>query len=67
MRHMERGDFYEDDEPVDDVVAAFTAGEPVVTARPVETKRGWTSFLRLRSEKDLDVTYTASTARARLT
>ncbi len=37
-----RGDFYEDDEPLADVVAAFEAGEPAVTAAPV---RGWTYFL----------------------
>jgi hypothetical protein len=28
---MERGEFYEDDEPVEDVVAAFDAGEAFVT------------------------------------
>jgi hypothetical protein len=30
----ERGDFYEDDEPVDKVIAAFDAGEPVTTEAP---------------------------------
>lgn len=39
---MKRGDFYEDDEPVADVVAAFTDGPHAVTAAPV---RGWTYWL----------------------
>jgi len=34
-----RGDFYEDDEPIEDVVAAFDNGEPVVTAPPPATAR----------------------------
>jgi len=63
---MERGDFYEDDEPLEDVVAAFNTGEPVETAHPAETKRGWTSFLRLRSDPEREVTYTVSAAGARL-
>lgn len=33
----EHGDFYEDDEPVGDVIRAFEAGEPVETRQP----RGW--------------------------
>lgn len=64
--YMERGDFYEDDEPSEDVVAAFNAGEKFVTARPVEHQRGWTKFLRLRGAKDPGVTYTAPGAQARL-
>ena len=47
MGRMERGDFYEEDEPVDEIVAAFDAGEPFVTANPTEPRRGWTKFLRL--------------------
>lgn len=39
---MKRGDFYEDDEPVAEVAAAFEAGQPAVTAAPV---RGWTYWL----------------------
>lgn len=39
---MRRGDFYEDDEPVSDVLKAFERGEQCVTSRPV---RGWTYFL----------------------
>ena len=31
---IRRGDFYEDDEPVDKVIAAFEAGEPVQTEAP---------------------------------
>lgn len=31
---MSNDNFYEDDEPVADVLAAFEAGEKVVTARP---------------------------------
>jgi hypothetical protein len=34
-----RGDFYEDDEPIEEVVAAFDSGEPVVTAPPPATAR----------------------------
>lgn len=39
---MKRGDFYEDDEPLADVEAAFAAGQEAVTAAPV---RGWTYWL----------------------
>lgn len=38
---MRPGDFYEDDEPVADVVAAFEAGESVITECP----HGQTWFL----------------------
>ena len=37
------GEFYEDDEPVEDVLAAFDAGQKVVTGK----RSGWTSYLRL--------------------
>jgi hypothetical protein len=45
LRRVWRGptppaDFYEDDEPFDDVVAAFERGRPVVTERPVYTTPG---------------------------
>jgi len=33
-----RGDFYEDDEPIEDLVAAFDNGEHVVTAPPPTTR-----------------------------
>lgn len=32
-------DFYEDDEPVADVIAAFEAGEKVITRRPTDTPK----------------------------
>lgn len=40
---MERGDFYEDDEPVRDVVQAFESGVPFVTGRNPATgvAHGW--------------------------
>jgi len=31
---VRRGDFYEDDEPIEDLEAAFARGRKVVTARP---------------------------------
>ncbi len=39
---MKRGDFYEDDEPLADVQAAFAAGQQAVTAAPA---RGWAYWL----------------------
>lgn len=39
------GDFYEDDEPVGEVVAAFEAGPKSFTGRLT----GWTDYLRLPS------------------
>lgn len=39
-------DFYEDDEPVETLLAAFDAGEQGVTGPPV---RGRTDFFRLES------------------
>jgi hypothetical protein len=50
MGHMERGEFYEDDEPIEEVVAAFDAGETFVTAPRDERRRGWNRFLRLNGE-----------------
>ena len=38
---MKRGDFYEDDESIGELMAAFEAGEPFVTEPP----RGQTWFL----------------------
>ena len=43
MRNMEHGEFYEDDEPLDEVVAAWNSGRDVVTAPPQRgvTKNLW--------------------------
>lgn len=65
MGNVKRGEFYEDDEPVEDVVTAFDAGEKFLTARPVEHQRGWTRFLRLKGEDPVD-TYLQPGAQARL-
>jgi hypothetical protein len=40
-----RNDFYEPDEPVDEVIKAFQQGEPGLTRRPT---RGWTQYLAIK-------------------
>jgi hypothetical protein len=43
---MDADDFYEEDEPVEKIKAAFERGEKHVTARPVrQTERGQTAYL----------------------
>jgi hypothetical protein len=42
-----RGEFYEDDEPVDDIVAAYESGDPGETRRPHRGQRGVTLNLAL--------------------
>lgn len=59
---MSRDDFYEDDEPVGDVLAAFEAGEPTITARSawgVDVKLGQkirVAGLRLIERQGVSVT-----------
>jgi hypothetical protein len=45
MGYMKRGDFYEEDEPVENVVAAFDAGSKFATGDPAEPTRGWNTSL----------------------
>lgn len=44
MRYMSANDFYEDDEPVEQILAAFERGEKRQTKRP---NRGFNEHLRL--------------------
>lgn len=48
---MKRGDFYEDDEPIADVVAAYETGVPATSRRPWWLGRYWATAL-------LDTVYT---------
>lgn len=53
-------DFYEDDEPLDAIKAAFADGEPAVTSGPV---RGW----NYRLDQDMHLAEVAPTLGAPLT
>jgi hypothetical protein len=51
MVHMKRGEFFEEDEPVEEIVAAFSAGPELVTAAlPEGPPRGWTRSFKVRGE-----------------
>ncbi len=63
MRYMERGEFFEDDEPVEDVLAAFSAGQVVLTAGSRTTpERGWTASVQISGQTGPGDTYAASVA-----
>jgi hypothetical protein len=63
MRYMERGEFFEDDEPVEDVLAAFSAGQVVLTAGARTTpERGWTASVQISGQASPGDTYAASVA-----
>jgi hypothetical protein len=77
--HMgQTGDFYEEDEPLEDVLRAFHGGEKGLTGRPTAgrtenfafdagvVRRGWTETLNLPGILKLvsDLTTTASRAAA---
>jgi len=65
MKNMKRGDFYEEDEPVEDVAAAFNAGQVVLTEGAAEAPRGWNTSFRLPGHANRGDTYRASVASVR--
>lgn len=57
MGYMKRGDFYEDDESIEDVTAAFAAGDKFLTAAPEGPVNGWTKSLRIPGHANYGDTY----------
>jgi hypothetical protein len=68
MGNMKRGEFYEEDEPVEAVDAAFAAGDKFVTAAPdtgSAAVRGWAQSLRFPGRANRGDTYLAQVAKVR--
>lgn len=56
MASMSANDFYEDDEPVEDIVAAFERGEKRITQRP---NRGFNEHISMPGTSSVGETSTS--------
>jgi len=62
MGRMKRGEFYEEDESIEDITAAFAGGDKFLTEAAAEPQRGWTASIRLPGRASPGDTYLAPVA-----